>query len=205
MRSSWGLCFVVVAASAAVMGCAAEPRPTTLPIASAGSGGPVVLGPRDSVEWEPAERCYEVDLPRGEGAWNAAQPFLELVAREEHPRTEDWEAGMRTLEEAAHHGHLEGQYRFGILLFGQLFTDHAPEPGERDSYVSALFFVRIAALRGHARAASSLPGIALRKLESGTALEEPLSSLPRDWVADAFRSADFWMECHGERLRAQSR
>ena len=149
-------------------------------------------------DWEPEDRCYAVDLPRGEAAWQRAAPFLELLGHEEHPQKDAWDGGMRDLQEAAIEGQLEGQYRYGITLFGFLYTDHAPEPRDRDSYVRALTYLRIAALRGHERAGRSLPGIGMPKLGKSTVLEAPLDSLPRQWVSDAFHAADFWMSCHGK-------
>jgi hypothetical protein len=141
-----------------------------------------------------APKCEAIDLARGAAAFERAQAFLEHLRHEEHPRTEVFEGGVRDLEEAAQHGSLEGQHRFGSVVFGFSFTDHAPEAADENDYVRAFTFMRIAALRGHARVLASFPGLDAKSL-AGLRFEEPLDTLPRPWLAKAFERADAWMAC----------
>jgi len=128
-----------------------------------------------------AAKCAAIDVARGEAAFARARPFLEHLKHEEHPKIEVFEQGVRDLEEAAEHGQLEGQFRFGTVVFGFAFTDHAPEPADEKDYVRAFTFLRIAALRGHARVLSSFPGLDAKSVAS-LKLEEPLDTLPRAWL-----------------------
>ncbi|MBI3200341.1 MAG: hypothetical protein HYZ29_02290 [Myxococcales bacterium] len=163
----------------AALACA----PASPPVAATGPGP------------EPAPpKCEAIDVARGEQAFVRAKPFLEHLKHEEHPKIEVFEQGVRDLEEAARNGHLEGQLRFGSIVFGFAFTDHAPEPADQKDYVRAFTFLRIAALRGHARVLSSFPGLDAKRL-ADLKLSEPLDTIPRGWLEQAFAKADAWMAC----------
>lgn len=101
---------------------------------------------------------------------------------------------MASLRFAAANGHRAAQSLYGRTLFGALFTSHAPEPGERGAYVSALTFLRVAARAGDARASHFIPALAAARVSS---LEPPLGGVPREWVEAAVEAADAWIECHG--------
>jgi hypothetical protein len=142
---------------------------------------------------EPA-RCEPIDVARGERAFGRAETFLEYLRQEEHPERAVFERGLRDLEEAAAHGSLEGQHRFGSVVFGFAFTDHAPEPRDEADYVRAFAFLRVAARRGHPRVLESFPGLDGAAPEA-LRWEEPLTHIPRPWLERAFARADAWWAC----------
>lgn len=144
--------------------------------------------------------CPKLDLAAGKEALPRGLRFADHLRTEEHPKADVWEAGMKDLRTAAENGEVEAQFRFGITLFGFLFTDHAPEPTDENQYVDALAFVRIAALRGHTRARAALKGIGEQPIPK--TLEQPLSDVPRPWLDAAAKKAKDWLECAPEELRS---
>lgn len=161
-------------------------------VACAGAAPPPA--PKPEPDKPAAPKCDSIDVARGEAALERAKPFLEHLRHEEHPKIEIFEQGVRDLEEAAQHGSLEGQHRFGSVVFGFAFTDHAPEPADEKDYVRAFTFLRVAALRGHARVLASFPGLDGKNL-AALRLDEPLDSIPKAWLAQAFERADAWWAC----------
>lgn len=156
--------------------------------------------PPPADEPAPPKVCPKLDPAAGKTALVNGLKFAERLRLEEHPKQDVWDAGMKDLRSAAENGEVEGQYRFGITLFGFLFTDHAPEPSEERQYVDALKFVRIAALRGHAKAKSALPGLADQPLPKAFD-QPPLDGVPRPWIEAAVKQAKDWLECAPEELR----
>lgn len=163
-----------------VVGCAGAP-----------GAGPTVLPEQPDAA---APHCRPVDVARADAAFERARAFLELIRKEEHPPSDLFERGVRDLLEAAENGNLEGQYRYANVVFGFLFTDHAPEPADEADYVRAFKFYRVAALRGHPTPLKSFPGID-QKTAAAMALEEPLASIPKAWLDRAFEQADAWLLC----------
>jgi len=128
-----------------------------------------------------------------------AQTYADGVARLEESRdgehylAEPFEAGIEALKIAANNGHLAAQSLYGRTLFGVRFTAQEPRPEEKEDYVSAIAFLRIAAKAGDVDAMDFLPGLT----SEPQPLEAPLDSLPEGWVAEAFARADAWIECNG--------
>lgn len=112
----------------------------------------------------------------------------------EHYRVQPFEAGVGALKVAAVNGHLKAQSLYGRTLFGVMFTNDAPTREEREAYVTAVLFLRVAAKAGESEAEGYLPGLTA---ELGATLEPPLDSLPEGWAHEAFERADKWIECHG--------
>lgn len=182
--------FVFVAV-ALVLGCRAEPTPTAPGVreSPATPAGSVV---------EPApdghERCtplVEPEVVIETFARGVAQ--LEASRDGEHSRVGPFEAGIETLKIAAQNGHLEAQSLYGRTLFSARFMAQSPTPEEKEDYVSALAFLRIASKAGEEEAIGFLPGIE----GDPSAVEEPLVTLPDGWVDEAFARADAWIDCYG--------
>lgn len=112
----------------------------------------------------------------------------------EHLRRQPFEAALVALRFAADNGHRSAQSLYGRSLFGALFASEAPRASQREDYVSALTFLRVAARAGDQPAARFIPGLAA---EGAPSLEPPLDSLPAAWLAAAFARADAWVACHG--------
>jgi hypothetical protein len=112
----------------------------------------------------------------------------------EHYRTGPFEEAMGALAFAADNGHLEAQSLYGRTMFGVMFTSDAPQPDQRDEYVAALAFLRVAAKAGEDQAAGYLPGLTDATPPTS---EPPLDSLPAGWVQEAYQRADLWIACHG--------
>lgn len=129
-----------------------------------------------------------------------AEAYLRGVAKldesrdGEHYRIQPFEAGVGALKVAASNGHLGAQSLYGRTLFGVMFTNDAPSAEEREAYVTAVLFLRVAAKAGESEAEGYLPGLTA---DSSAPLEPPLDSLPEGWVQEAFERADKWIECHG--------
>ena len=118
---------------------------------------------------------------------------LEASRDGEHFDAEKFQDAIATLKIAADHGNVDAQSLYGRSLFGVRFTAGAPTPQDKDDYVSALAFLRIAALADDADAAGYLPGLTAAP---GASVMPPLDSLPDGWVAEAFERADAWVACH---------
>lgn len=157
--------------------------------------------PPAQVRSEPAEPPPAEDCKVSADPEAVAQAYAHGVAKleesreGEHHRTEPFEAAIASLREAAEGGHLQAQSLYGRTLFGTRISNQAPTAEEREDYVSAVAFLRIAAAAGDAEAEGFLPGISA-VLEAP--LEMPLSALPKDWVEEAFRRADTWIDCNAE-------
>jgi hypothetical protein len=149
----------------------------------------------------PKRVCPKLDPAAGIEALPRGLRFADHLRIEEHPKAEVWEAGMKDLRTAAENGEVEAQFRFGVTLFGFLFTDHAPQASDEKQYVDALAFVRIAALRGHDRAKKAIPHLADQPLPKEL-VEQPLSDVPRPWLDKAVKKAKDWLECAPIELRS---
>jgi len=112
----------------------------------------------------------------------------------EHFRQVSFDEAIADLEFAARNGNLAAQSSYGRTLFGALFSAHAPRAVERDDYVSALTFLRIAARSGDQQAARFIPELAADVVIT---TEAPLDALPGEWVSAATRDAQAWLDCHG--------
>lgn len=140
--------------------------------------------------------CPERPADGGATAFAAARDLDERADRgelDEHDVSER----LRLHREAARAGHLEGQFRFGRLLFGVLFTNQAPEDDERAEYVEALTYLFLAALRGHEPARAifpDMPAIVDGRRVPET-LEAPLSDVPRPWIEEALAAALRLRDC----------
>lgn len=174
--------------------CASQPTtPTNAPpdAADVRSATPDEEDARD----EPAASSdciplVEADVVAETYAKGAAQ--LEGARDGEHMKEAPLRAAMDTLKIAAENGSVPAQSLYGRTLFGTLFTAGAPEESQREDYVSAVAFLRLAAKAGDEAAANFMPG-----LLDGPPLQMPLDSLPEGWVEDAFERADAWIACHG--------
>lgn len=172
-------------------GCRVEPTPSApaKPESRAAAADPTVEPERDA-----EERCIplvERDVVAEAFAKGAAQ--LEASRDGEHYRVQPFEAGIDTLRIAAQNGHLEAQSLYGRTVFSTRFMAQAPRPEEREDYVSAIAFLRIASKAGEEQANGFLPGIE----GEASAVEEPLDTLPEGWVGEAFARADAWIDCYG--------
>jgi len=119
---------------------------------------------------------------------------LEEARDGEHYLAEPFDEAMGALESAAKQGHRGAQSLFGRRMFETMFMSQAPQPEERQSYISALAFLRIAGVRGDEEAAGYLPGFT----DEPDLSEPPLDSIPSEWVMEAMAEADAWLACHGE-------
>ncbi|MCX4241114.1 SEL1-like repeat protein [Paraliomyxa miuraensis] len=142
-----------------------------------------------------APSCAE--LPPAESAQAAAEQGMQRLEQSrdgEHYLSGPFEEAMAQLRTAAEQGHREAQSLYGRTLFEVRFLAQAPTPEEREDYVAAFTFLRIAALRGDPAVDGYLPGLGDPQ---PLVTEEPLSQLPAEWLAEAWANADAWMTCHG--------
>lgn len=147
------------------------------------------------LEAEPSSKCTPLVEPEvAAEAFARGQAKIEESRDGEHLRSEPFEHGVDVLEVAAKNGNLKAQSLYGRTLFGARFSNAAPTDEEKDDYVSAVAFLRVAAKAGDEDAVGYLPGLLL---EPGQPLEVPLDTLPPGWVAEAFDMADAWVECYG--------
>jgi len=130
---------------------------------------------------EEAERDYARGVAR-----------LDEARDGEHLRTRPFEEAMALLRRAAETGNLPAQSLYGRTLFATRFAAESPRPDQRDDYVSALAFLRLAARRGDAEAARFLPALAADEV---SASEPPLDGVPEDWLRAALARADAWTAC----------
>lgn len=118
---------------------------------------------------------------------------LEAAREGEHYRVEPFAEGMEALRRAAELGHHEAQSLYGRRSFESMFLVESPRPEEREAYVTALAYIRIAGRRGDPGAADYLPGL----LTEPDLTEPPFSEIPREWIREAIARADAWLSCHG--------
>ena len=136
--------------------------------------------------------CKASDEAAALAAHQRAQPFLAKMRQEAHPSKAEFDAGVADLLAAAEAGLLQAQYDYGRIIFGFLYTDHAPIAKDEADYVRALTFMRAAVLRDHTDAKTSFADLAAAKLPAK--LEEPLSNLPRPWLVKVWKKSDEWVE-----------
>lgn len=127
-------------------------------------------------------------------AYERGVALLEEARDGEHYRAEPFEQGLGALLTAAEQGHRGAQSLYGRRRFESLFMAQAPTEAERDDYVAALAFIRVAALRGDEDAAGYLPGIA----DAPDPSMPPYDSFAPEWIEQAVAKADAWIKCHGE-------
>jgi hypothetical protein len=189
---------LIASSFAAVLGChspsastadAPEPAPSES-VAPAPEPEPEPeLGPEPSAECTPL-----VEPEVAAEAFARGQAKIEESRDGEHFQSDLFQHGIDVLEVAAKNGNLEAQSLYGRMLFGARFSKGAPTDEEKDDYVSALAFLRIAAKAGDEDAVGYVPGLLL---EPASPPEMPLDSLPAGWVAEAFEMADAWIKCYG--------
>lgn len=127
-------------------------------------------------------------------AYAAGVAKLEEAQDGEHYVAAPFEQGMESLLVAAQLGHRSAQSLYGRRRFETMFMADGPAPEQREAYVTALSFIRIAARRGDAQASDYLPGLA----QPPDLEQPPLDSFPPDWISEAIARADAWLSCHGE-------
>ncbi|MGH1344514.1 MAG: hypothetical protein ACRBN8_23340 [Nannocystales bacterium] len=178
----------------AVLGCHSPSSPTADtpdPAPSEVAGPPQETEP----EAERPSKCTPLMEPEvAAETFARGQAKIEESRDGEHLRSEPFEHGIDVLEVAAKNGSLKAQSLYGRTLFGARFSKAAPTDEEKDDYVSAIAFLRVAAKAGDEDAVGYLPGLLS---EPGQPVEVPLDSLPPGWVAEAFEMADAWIDCHG--------
>lgn len=188
MRTLYASAFVVV------LGCH-SPSATSADAPEPAQSEAVAPVPQTKREAEPVSKCTPLVEPEvAADAFARGQAKIEESRDGEHLRSEPFEHGVDVLEVAAKNGSLKAQSLYGRTLFGARFSNGAPTDEEKDDYVSAVAFLRVAAKAGDEEAVGYLPGLLL---EAGQPLEMPLGTLPPGWVAEAFEMADAWIECYG--------
>jgi len=180
---------------AVVLGCQSTSMSTSVPPDPSPSAVPA---PSQEAEREAAAAApgctplVEAEVAAGEFARGQAKVG---ESREgEHLHSSPFESGVDMLRIAAANGNLKAQSLYGRALFGARFSGGAPTPEQKDDYVSAIAFLRVAAKAGDLDAEGYLPGLMLDPAELPM---PPLDSLPAGWVAEAFGQADAWIECYG--------
>ena len=174
-----------------------------LPETEPASPAPAPEAPAPVVERTAAPEAPETcpalaDADAAASAYDRGVAKLDESRAGEHYLSEPFEAAIVLLREAAEGGHLQAQSLYGRTLFSVRFSKQKPVPEEQEDYVSAVAFLRIAATAGDAEAEAYMPGITA-VIEAP--LEMPLTSLPKPWVAEAFRRGDAWIDCYGESSR----
>jgi len=144
---------------------------------------------------DPGSRCgASLNATLADSQYQTGLTRLADARDGEHFRSGPFDEAMTALRTAAENGHLAAQSLYGRTLFGALFSARAPVPEEREDYVSALTFLRIAIRAGEPRAKAFMPALAA----DGTApVAAPLDTLPPDWLGDAIERSDAWIDCHG--------
>lgn len=161
-----------------------EPTPTTSegeppPSTKAAAAPCEPLGPRQA-----ADAAAERGMAK-----------LQEAREGEHYRAGPLQEAMAALRDAAEQGHLGAQSLYGKTMFETRFLAQAPAPEEREDYVAAFTFLRIAALRGDPAVQDYVPGLTA---DAPPVHDEPLSQLPVAWLTEAYARADAWMACHGQ-------
>lgn len=135
-----------------------------------------------------------VDAAIAEEAYARGVAKLREAKDGEHYLAEPFTEGLGALRTAAEQGHRAAQSLYGRRAFESMFMAEAPSEAQRDDYVSALSFVRIAAIRGDSDAADYMPGIGA-EIEAS---EPPFDSFPPEWIEQVVAEADTWLRCYGE-------
>lgn len=164
------------------------PAETAPVVASASSSAPAP----SAAPVSGAGVCKPADEAAALAAYQRAQPFLAKMRAEAHPSKAEFDAGVADLLAAAEAGLLQAQYDYGRIVFGVLYTDHAPTAKDEADYVRALTFQRAAVLRDHTDAKKNFSGLAAAKLPAK--LEEPLSNIPRPWLVKVWKNSDDWVK-----------
>lgn len=116
-------------------------------------------------------------------------------AGNEHIPVEVFDAAVADLRIAAQGGHIDAQSMLGAEVFGALFTMDAPQPADREAWVEAIMYLRMAALAGDSHALAFAPGISAATPPPRE--EPPWNEIPADWLGDAWRRADATLACDG--------
>ncbi len=186
---------VLVVAAIGLAGC---PRSTTQPPddSTAAPTTAATTTPDDGADAPPADPdCVSFVEPEVIAErYETGAKKLEDSRDGEHFRKAEFEEAMGALQFAAKNGHVAAQSLYGRTMFSVMFQGSAPEVDQRDDYVSALAFLRVAAKAGEEAAAGYLPGLTD---DVPPTSEPPLESLPAPWVHAAYEMADAWIECHG--------
>jgi hypothetical protein len=124
---------------------------------------------------------------------------LEEARDGEHYLSVPYGEAMAALRIAAEAGDPTAQYVFGSRVFGDHFTNQAPEASEQADYVFALKYLTVAIRRGDAQAHAYFgdAGAALRGDVLPATLPMPLSEVPRAWLDEALLAARRWLGCAG--------
>jgi hypothetical protein len=127
--------------------------------------------------------------------FGAAREELAASREGEHFVTAKFEPAIARVRSAAEGGHREAQALYGSTMFGMMFVNDAPSPDQREDYVAAISFLRLAALGGDEDAAGFLPGSTADQPDRS---EMPWSEIPAEWLTEAWARADAWMRCYGK-------
>ena len=177
-----------------MLGCRPAPTPAaTEPAASVDT--PTRTEADAQTTTAPPATCPEL-APRSEAeaAFEAGRTELEQSRSGDHFVTEKFEPAIAKLRIAAEANHAPARALLGGTLFGTMFTNDAPQPSERDAYIEAIACLRTAAIAGDPSASAFMPGLTAAQPPLH---EMPLSEVPADWVAEAWRRADAWLACYG--------
>lgn len=179
-----------------VLSLACRPEATTPPAPDAGPKPEATdeVAEADDDQTSGELRCEPlVDEAQAEADHARGVATLEQARDGEHYLAEPFAEGMQALLSAAEQGHRTAQSLYGRRSFENMFLVEAPRPEEREAYIVALSFIRIAGQRGDSDAAGYLPGL----LEQPDLTASPFDQIPADWVREAISRADAWMSCHG--------
>lgn len=132
-------------------------------------------------------------------AYAEAEALEARVASGELDRKLTWNQRYKLFDRAARGGHREALARAGRMKFSAMFTTEAPKPEQKLEYVEAMSRLLVAARRGNTSAASFMPGMETMMFgKVPEPVEPPLAELPREWVEEAIKSAEEWLECQSQ-------
>lgn len=179
------LCATVLCTAALYLvgACASSDPPPTAPGLAASAGG------ERHADCTPMGNREEAIAAYAEG-----RRLLKESRRGEHFDAAGLQAALERLRVAASAGMRDAQALFGTTAFSVLFMRDAPTEAQREEYIEALVFLRLAALGGAEEAAAFLPGIG--GAEPPSAEEPPLDAIPAAWLSQAWERADRWLACH---------